>query len=701
MLQSGDREDRIAARRARVKARIAVQREGEQDGTKKEVSIEKDVGKGPRQMVASRRRIQRVRENYQQKVTRVRVEEDERESRRRVDEETRRQELRAKVLGEAEASARRNTTVAMGWTDVLLEKTPQGLKRETEKQRTACKEIVLSKNSVIDEIKVELTFKDDEYVKALKRQADVIDRMIQHMAIQTAEVQQAVRDELEEVEAAFLHERSEILQAHQEELNNLIDKRGKLEQAFMEAQLERADGFQQDLEELRVQDAEDYNILKVKLEKDIQNLEQHLEAMRATYQLNTEKLEYNYRVLVEREQENQSTISAQKRKVAQQRDILSTLKSRYTESEKRFLNENTKLTEEYRRITEQFKDLQVKFKHFEKADVTRYQEIWYMNGETVRELVSNVLKADKVIHEQLLGLEHQNPSEETFRSPAEEADEDKDAEANQAGEEEVSQKRQQLLDKLSTTKYSKLLDALQEQLPFMRSTTSPGLQSLLATLGVTDGSSFDSLVEGLVKEGGLTMSSLDETEALELETDDATEARNAMDRETGSEGEQGYMLETNDNFLQALRQHLEKEGISKDAIGKSQATAVTKSQLDAQKLDTTPNKTQSENEGGSGSAVSATTVEALAQRLPQKVDREREYWHRMANVISAKMHRIWLVLKKELLSFNDILTKRGNLLTDIKDLAEQNAELRDLLNKYLSSKINEDLHIPPTQMLLI
>ena len=113
----------------------------------------------------------------------------------------------------------------------------------------------------------------------------------------------------------------------------------------MEAQLERADSFQQELEELRVQDAEDYNILKVKLEKDIQNLEQHLEAMRATYQLNTEKLEYNYRVLVEREQENQSTISAQKRKVAQQRDILSTLKSKYTESERRFLSENTKLTE--------------------------------------------------------------------------------------------------------------------------------------------------------------------------------------------------------------------------------------------------------------------------------------------------------------------------------------------------------------------
>ena len=37
------------------------------------------------------------------------------------------------------------------------------------------------------------------------------------------------------------------------------------------------------------------------LETDIQTLEQQLEEMRATYQLNTEKLEYNYRVLVERD----------------------------------------------------------------------------------------------------------------------------------------------------------------------------------------------------------------------------------------------------------------------------------------------------------------------------------------------------------------------------------------------------------------
>lgn len=69
--------------------------------------------------------------------------------------------------------------------------------------------------------------------------------------------------------------------------------------------LATVESYQAQLEALRVADAEDYHILKIRLETDIQNLEQHLEAMRATYQLNTEKLEYNYRVLVERDHENQ------------------------------------------------------------------------------------------------------------------------------------------------------------------------------------------------------------------------------------------------------------------------------------------------------------------------------------------------------------------------------------------------------------
>lgn len=56
-----------------------------------------------------------------------------------------------------------------------------------------------------------------------------------------------------------------------------------------------------------------------------QTLEQQLEEMRATYQLNTEKLEYNYRVLTERDMENSATLSHQKRKLTKLKDALSGL----------------------------------------------------------------------------------------------------------------------------------------------------------------------------------------------------------------------------------------------------------------------------------------------------------------------------------------------------------------------------------------
>jgi len=41
--------------------------------------------------------------------------------------------------------------------------------------------------------------------------------------------------------------------------------------------LATVESYQQQLEALRVSDAEDYHILKIRLETDIQNLEKHLE----------------------------------------------------------------------------------------------------------------------------------------------------------------------------------------------------------------------------------------------------------------------------------------------------------------------------------------------------------------------------------------------------------------------------------------
>lgn len=136
------------------------------------------------------------------------------------------------------------------------------------------------------------------------------------------------RAELESVEAAYAEGRRGQLEACQAEMSQLFESRAKAEQDFTDRYLAAVESYQKQLFDLQVSDAQDFNSLKVNLENERQTLEQHMETMLATYQLNIEKLDYNYRVLVERDHENTVTINQQKRKIARQRDLLTNLKTK-------------------------------------------------------------------------------------------------------------------------------------------------------------------------------------------------------------------------------------------------------------------------------------------------------------------------------------------------------------------------------------
>ena len=129
-----------------------------------------------------------------------------------------------------------------------------------------------------------------------------------------------------------------------------------------------------------VKDGEEDNKLKIKLENDVQTLERQLEEMRATYQLNTEKLDYNYRVLTERDSENSTTLQQLKRKQNKLKDVLSRVMAKYQETDERDKNENERLTEEYKRMTKAYRDLQLKFRHFEVTDRQKFDRVWQMCG---------------------------------------------------------------------------------------------------------------------------------------------------------------------------------------------------------------------------------------------------------------------------------------------------------------------------------
>jgi dynein regulatry complex protein 1 len=93
-------------------------------------------------------------------------------------------------------------SVPRWWVLVL-----QDLYDEIEKQRVSCEKIINSKDKLIGDIRGELKKKDDEYVKILKRQAEDVSLLLQYMSQQYIDMQTGYREELDEVEQAYLQVR--------------------------------------------------------------------------------------------------------------------------------------------------------------------------------------------------------------------------------------------------------------------------------------------------------------------------------------------------------------------------------------------------------------------------------------------------------------------------------------------------------------
>jgi len=470
------------------------------------------------------------------------------------------------------------------------------------------------------------------YVKSLKKQAEDIDMLIDNMNKQTTEMSTVYSQELEEVERAYLVDREALMNKQEGELNDLLTKRQDLEQGFMDKKAKQIRTSQAQFDDERAKEAEEYNFMKIMLETTVQKLEQDFQQIQATFQLNQEKLEYNYQILYEKDMENLSVITSLKRKITRLQDALSSMMARYNELNEKYRSENNQLTEEYKRVTEQFKDLQTKFLHFQRLDAHRYREVWSMNEITVTELMQKVLQADKIIHEQQLGLEWAPPSDEIFQIRTDtgaDLTEDGGPSPKQLARAENKKTRlilQMLCDEagfLVEGKVKKMLDKLpKEEHSLLK------VESIIKALGIDTKEGMEQLVSHFVNEDSDELRLVDPSHAVKCLR----------------------------NFVDEFR----------DSGGPTAAAAA-------------------------GQAANSKTAATRRE--------ERQFWERMSNVIARRTHRLWKNLYDCMQNTYSTLDERKRCISGNGSLETQNKELRALLSQYMSARVNDELYVPPAQML--
>lgn len=667
-VDSKKREDRIVARRDRI---IKRNKNAKSDGNaanqvKDDSAEDKKTAKSRKQISISNQRIEKLRDDGCELVTNVGVAAMAREDGRKIEEEKSNKDRREKLEAEVKASMERFEEITKRWDSAHALKVPQELDDMMTNQRELINSMIAEKEKIIQTFQLELKSKDDQYVKDLKKQAEDIDLIIERMNAQIKNLQKAYREELTKIDQAFESERIELLEKHRNDWENLMNQRSNKEVDYLKEAEERVEDFSSQLQHLRVQDAEEYNMVKIKLETDVQVLEQQLQAMRATYQLNSEKLDYNFQVLKKRDEENTITKSQQKRKITRLQDTLNNLKSKFGKQEATFREENQQLADVYKRITDQFKELQKKSKHFQATDTKKFIDVWIMNEEEAVDLANKVLDEDRIIFTQQLGLGWGLPETAQVLEG--------EGRPQLAGE---STKH------VSSSSIKSAKAAVDDIIRAASEAGSGNLEHSRSTFGaekqVYNPVLIKSVLELLCSEADFLvekklihlLAPLEHDERLLMKLDSIFKA---------------IGVETEEDIHRLTEYFIVKGEESSETTNLIHPNQVLKAIRLFVSESASPNKNLPVKQ-------SAEFDENVKERDSGNDDM---YWQRLAQILPNQHEQKWDALLAGLQKYHTVLSQRAKLIEETDKLQNQNSELRMLLQQYIGSRVNQDLQIPPT-----
>ncbi|NXJ51555.1 DRC1 protein, partial [Spizaetus tyrannus] len=691
-----------------------------EDAELKVAQVEEEQRRSHKQIEESRQRLAKLLFDGTQMVTNIQVAADLRETQRRAEEAELKLQRVEKLENEAKSSTYKFEEITSKWALAKEMTIPQELWQLLNRQQQQCALLLEEKNKLIGELQQELKNKDEQYVWAIKKQSDDIHLLLERMEEQIRLMLKNYRHELLQIEKAFELERRELLDNNRKKWEEAIQAHNAQELEYLHARMRKVEEFEKQLNHLRVQDEEEYNSMKIQLENDVQNLERQLHQMKAVYQLNQEKLEYNLQVLRKQDEENTIIRSQQKRKLNRLHSLLNNLRTKLANQEKQFREENHSLAADCERIMGQCKEVQRRMRHFAISDAEKFTEVWLMNEEEAKGLMRKALDADRVIHTQQLGLPWEEPhywflnnvgplGHYKVKRMATKLAAEVLTESSSGGQEEEGREKEKEevgsrvtpLRNISKKTAKRILELISDESGFLieskllRSLQALGrhertlmkLDSIFAALEIDSEDDLYQLVDFFLKYKAQEMAVSQGRWLLgrkrwwkarcpacwpSLQSQGSPGAEDvtdlAEDREDGGSGAQRNKLKSPRSLLVSLPSAY----IHADDVLKILKAFVWG-------FDKLREKDRS-------------AKEVLQVRDSSK---DGEYWEALAHVIPEPTLKLWDALAVALEEYYEILTRRASLLAEAALLQQQNSELCLLLEEYISSGVNSKLLSPP------
>lgn len=272
------------------------------------------------------------------------------ENQRRIEQTKNHKELIERLENEARQEDEKFKEVANKW-DVTGKagkyRNYKDLFNLLTEQNSSCKLIIQQKDKIVKLLKDVVKQNEDSYIKDLKRQGEDIELISKRMENHVAEMKVKFADSVNKIQSTLINDRDQTFKNANEKSENSWKARALRQMEMVYQDLENKINYAEQLDEIRDLGAEQYSIMRNKLEKDVMTHQQQLQQMKAIYLLNQEKLQYNYEILKNREEENSIIKAQQKRKITKLQDNLQNLKVRSAKNRKQQRSKMVSLRDDY------------------------------------------------------------------------------------------------------------------------------------------------------------------------------------------------------------------------------------------------------------------------------------------------------------------------------------------------------------------
>ncbi|XP_057325450.1 dynein regulatory complex protein 1 isoform X2 [Microplitis mediator] len=739
-VMSKDPEERILARRMRIQKRL--EKIKKQDNKEdKELDAKTETEK---QIDASAELMQKLVDEGDEVISNVRIANEARELHRQEQDFAIRKILLEKLESELADSLDKYDEINSKWSELLDSKDPLDIYDGIQSQNNKCQQVLAQKDVIIVELKNALENADIKFSDDLKNQDEDIDILIDRIDTQINIICKAYRRELVLIEDALKNERSKILEDVTKKWDALYKERQDNEIRGVERRREIMREYENEMNRVLIEHQEQYRAQKIWLETECQKLQQDVENMKALCMINLEKLNYSYTVLKKRQDENAIIKNQQKRRINKLQDIITELKKNYAELENSTRLKIEKLQDQIIKTQKSIEELQSKSNHFTHVNDRQFMQIWEMNTRNADKLLDQIFKVDKIVYEQMLGLEWEPPEESLLKKEDLPSYQEAMRIINKSNNEQDSMIKLCQLKKKDTSPervnlerklLNYIMKMISDQTGFLiedkvhellkihtqKAQIVIKLDHVFQALNITSEEQIHLLINfflpysycSICSEDKTTESSdelnknlLIEESVDKINLDDTT---SIMDEKTLRLKEQILKLISsdvkNDDNQDAGRDELEdmesKHLSDVTSVGKKSESEEMKLTCDKGHLLEIKSKNVIKALREFVEKYSRVTTRGLSDSKQEKVIPDNkivlsrsisekdiiEYWRRYRDIFSTDKEKLWDALMIGLQKYHDILKDRHKLMGEIEGIQRQNSELRRLLE---SCKVKPD-----------